>query len=71
MRNDVQDALRRWLGADLRAVDLLTDHDLEQLHHAFTSARKGQAAALASASDEALRQMPAPMRAGVARILGR
>jgi hypothetical protein len=71
MRNDVPDALRRWLGEDTRAVDVLSDHDLEQLHNAFTSARNGQAAALAAASDEALRQMPAPLRAGVAKILGR
>jgi hypothetical protein len=71
MRNNVRDAVRRWLGEDIRAVDLLSDQDLELLHSAFTSARTSQAAALAAASDEALRQMPAPFRAGVAKILGR
>ncbi|MPZ82581.1 MAG: hypothetical protein GEV28_20135 [Actinophytocola sp.] len=71
MRSDVPDLLRRWLGEDARIVDALSDQELEELHSALVAARKSQARALASASDEALRQMPALVRGGVGKILGR
>jgi len=71
MRNDVRNVLERWLGADVRAVAVLSDKDLEELRNALTAARNSQAKALAAASDEALRQMPALLRGGVAKILGR
>jgi hypothetical protein len=59
------------LGADARAVDVLSDQELEELHAALTAARKRQARALAVASEEALRQMPALLRRSVAKIMGR
>jgi len=71
MRNDVRNVLERWLGADVRAVSVLSDKELEELRSALTAAKNNQAKALASASDEALRQMPALLRVGVAKILGR
>jgi hypothetical protein len=71
MRSDVRDLLRPWLGDDLALVDPLSDQDLVRLSDALTTARRDQAKALAAASDEALRQMPAPMRATIGRILGR
>jgi len=71
MRNDVRNVLERWLGVDARAVAVLSDQELDELHGALTAARNSQAKALAAASDEALRQMPALLRIGVAKILGR
>lgn len=71
MRGDVRDALRRWLRDDARVVEALSDHELEQLHTALVAARKNQARALAAASDEALRQMPALLRTTVGKIVGR
>jgi len=70
MRSNVRDALRRWLGADSGVVDGLSDQELTQLHSALVSARQRQARALASASDEALRQMPALLRTSVGKIVG-
>jgi hypothetical protein len=67
----MQDAMSRLLGADLSAVDVLSDKELAELHGALSGARKRQAAALAAASEEALRQMPAPLRASFVKILGR
>ena len=71
MRSDVRDVLRCWLGADTRAVDVLSDQQLEELHRALSAARRSQAKALAEGSEEALRQLPAPLRGTVARLLGR
>jgi hypothetical protein len=71
MRSDMRDQLRPWLGDDLALVDPLSDQDLSRLGDALTTARRNQARALAVASSEALRQMPAPMRATIGRILGR
>jgi hypothetical protein len=68
---DVNEVLRHWLGADVRAVKGLSDEGLEELAAALTAARERQAAALAEASDEALRQMPPVLRGTVSRILGR
>lgn len=68
---DVDEVLRHWLGADVRAVEGLSDEGLEELAAALTAARERQAAALAEASDEALRQMPPVLRGTVSRILGR
>jgi hypothetical protein len=70
MRSDVRDLLRPWLGNDLALVDPLSDQDLLRLSDALTTARRNQAKALAAASSEALRQMPAPMRTTIRRILG-
>jgi hypothetical protein len=67
MRSDVRDVLRRRLGADVRAMDILSDDELARLYEALSTARAKQAAAIAAASDEALRQMPAPLR----RVLDR
>ena len=67
----MQDALRRWLGADAQVVEVLSEAELAELHAALVAARKRQAAALAAASEEALRQMPARLRSTVARIVGR
>lgn len=71
MRSDVREALGRWLGEDARAVNPLSDQELEQLHDALMTARKNQAKALAEASDEAMRQLPALARTSIGRILGR
>jgi hypothetical protein len=71
MRSDVRDLLTPWLGEDLTVLESLSDQELTQLCDALATARRNQAKALAAASDEALRQMPAPMRGTVARILGR
>jgi hypothetical protein len=71
MRSDVRDVLKRWLGEDARAVDLLSDEELEQLHTALEAARRNQARALAEASDEAMAQMPALLRGSVRKLLGR
>ena len=70
MRGEVRDVLRRWLGADARVLDALSDEELASLHVALVSARKRQAAALAAASEEALRQMPALLRARFGEIVG-
>jgi hypothetical protein len=71
MRGDVRDVLRRSLGEDMRVLDALSDREVEQLHDALVAAKESQAKALAAASEEALRQMPALVRSSVARILGR
>jgi hypothetical protein len=71
MRSDVRDELRRWFGADARALDVLTDTELAQLHEVMAAAKASQAKALAAASEEAMRQMPAVLRQGIGRILGR
>jgi len=71
VRGEVRVALERWLGADARILDVLSDQELEELRTALMDARKGQAAALAAASDEALRQMPALVRRRITEIVGR
>ncbi len=71
MRSDVRAVLRHWLGADVRAVEGLSDDALDELQAALVEARKRQARALAAASDEALRQMPPVVRRTVSRLLGR
>jgi hypothetical protein len=71
MRSDVRVVLRHWLGADVRAVEGLSDEALDELRDALTAAREQQARALAAASDEALRQMPPMLRGTVSRLLGR
>jgi hypothetical protein len=71
MRSDVRVVLRHWLGADVRAVEGLSDEALDELRDALTAAREQQARALAAASDEALRQMPPMVRGTVSRLLGR
>ncbi|MFC4852332.1 hypothetical protein [Actinophytocola glycyrrhizae] len=71
MRSDVRMVLRHWLGADVRAVEGLSDDALEELCGALAAARKRQARTLAAASDEALRQMPPMVRGTVSRLLGR
>ncbi|HCT78394.1 MAG TPA: hypothetical protein DGT23_17820 [Micromonosporaceae bacterium] len=67
----MRDMVRRWLGADAPAVDVLSDKELAALHGALLEARKRQAEALAAASEEALRQMPAILRGSIVKILGR
>jgi hypothetical protein len=71
MRGDVREVLTHWLGADVRAVEGLSDEALEELRAALLAARQRQAAALAAVSDEALRQMPPVLRGTVSRMLGR
>ena len=71
MQGDLREALRRWLAADAGVLDGLSDQDLAELHAALAAARKRQARALAAATDEAMRQLPALVRASVARIVGR
>jgi hypothetical protein len=71
MRGDVREVLTHWLGADVRAVEGLSDEALEELRAALLAARERQAAALAAVSDEALRQMPPVLRGTVSRMLGR
>jgi len=71
MRGDVREVLTYWLGADVRAVEGLSDEALEELRDALVGAHERQAAALRVASDEALRQMPPVLRGTVSRILGR
>ncbi|TDV47807.1 hypothetical protein CLV71_10942 [Actinophytocola oryzae] len=63
--------MTQWLGGDVRAVEGLSEESLGELADALVSARKRQASALRSASDEALRQMPPVLRVTVSRILGR
>jgi hypothetical protein len=50
---------------------VLSEQDLAELHAALETARKRQAAALAAATDEALRQMPAPLRGSIHANLSR
>jgi hypothetical protein len=71
VRGDVREVLGRWLGEDARIVEVLSDDELEELRAALSAARQRQAAALAAASDEALRQMPAGLRARFIEIVGR
>lgn len=71
MRSDVRDVLRRRLGADAPVLDLLSDGELAELADVLAGARRAQARALAQASDEAMRQMPALLRVTVGRILER
>jgi len=71
MRSDVREVLTQWLGADVRAVEGLSDESSAELRDALLAARARQAAALREASDEALRQMPPMLRRTVSRILGR
>jgi hypothetical protein len=71
MGGDVDEVLRHWLGADVRAVEGLSDEALDELGAGLAAARERQAAAIAAASDEALRQMPPVLRGTVSRILGR
>lgn len=71
MRGNLREALRRWLDADAGLLDGLSDSDLTQLHDALVVARRRQARALAAATDEAMRQMPALVRGTIARIVGR
>ena len=70
MRSEVRDVVRRWMGEDARILDGLSDEDLIELHGAVEAARRRQAEALAAASDQALRQMPALLRGSVSKILG-
>jgi hypothetical protein len=63
--------VKGWLGADALLVDRLSDRQVAELHGAFELARKRQAEAIAAASEEALRQMPALLRGSVSKILGR
>jgi hypothetical protein len=71
MRGDVGDLLRTWLGEDIAFLGRLSDDELARLCDALAAARRAQGKALAAASDEALRQMPAPLRSGIARLVGR
>lgn len=71
MRGDVREVLTQWLGADVRAVEGLSDESAAELRDALVAARARQAAALRAASDEALRQMPPVLRGTVSKILGR
>jgi hypothetical protein len=71
MRGEVRNLLRSRLGADLTLLDALSEGDLTRLHDALEAASRDQTRALAVASDEAVRQMPAPMRLAIARMLGR
>ena len=71
MRSDVRERLRPWLGEDVAFLERLSDDELALLCDALASARREQAKALAAASDEAYRQMPAPLRRGIARLVGR
>ena len=47
----------------------LSDQELMELHNAVEAARRRQAEALAAASDQALRQLPALLRRSVSKIL--
>lgn len=67
----MRDVLSFWLGTDARIVDALSDQELAELRAALVAARKRQADALAAASEEALRQMPAVLRSEISTILGR
>jgi hypothetical protein len=71
MRSDVRDKLQAWLGDDLTLVEALPDEELTRLCTALEAARRNQARALAAASDEAVRQMPAPLRGTIGKMLGR
>jgi hypothetical protein len=71
MRSEVRDVLRPWLGEDLAVVEGLSDDQLAELNGVLEAARGNQARALAAASDEALRQMPAAVRRAVGTIVGR
>ncbi len=71
MRSDVRDLLRPWLGEDVAFLEGLSDDELARLCDALATARREQAKAIAVATDEALRQMPSPVRRGIARLVGR
>lgn len=55
----------------MRAVEGLSDEAQGELCDALVAARARQAAAIRSASAEALRQMPPVLRGTVSRIVGR
>jgi hypothetical protein len=71
MHGDVREVLTHWLGADVRAVEGLSDEAQAELCDALLAARERQAAEIRSASAEALRQMPPVLRGTVGRIVGR
>jgi hypothetical protein len=71
MRGDVREVLTHWLGADVRAVEGLSDEAQAELCDALVAARTRQAAAIRSASAESLRQMPPVLRGTVSRLMGR
>jgi hypothetical protein len=71
MHGDVREVLTHWLGADVRTVEGLSDEELAALADTLVAARKRQAAAIKTASDEAFRQMPPVLRRTVSRMLGR
>ena len=71
MHGDVREVLTHWLGADVRAVEGLSDEAQAELCDAFLAARARQAAEIRSASAESLRQMPPVLRGTVSRIMGR
>jgi hypothetical protein len=71
MQGDSRDALRHWLAADAGVLDALSEQDLARLHSALVAARTRQARALDSATEEAMRQMPALLRGSIAKIVGR
>lgn len=62
MHSDVRDVLDRLLGADTAAVAGLSDGELERLADVVAAARDAQARALARATVEAMRQLPAVLR---------
>ncbi|HEV2779005.1 MAG TPA: hypothetical protein VGX25_06340 [Actinophytocola sp.] len=71
MRSDEREVLRAWLGGDARALDVLSDRELAELHDALVAAKKRQARALAAASEAALAQMPASLRGSIGKLLER
>ncbi|OLF08234.1 hypothetical protein [Actinophytocola xanthii] len=69
MTGDARELVRGWLGEDAHELDALSDADVVELHGALVAARRHQGRALAAATDEALRQMPAVLRGTVRRIV--
>ncbi len=69
--DDVRAVVTHWLGAEAPIADRLSDAELAELWAAFLAARKRQAAALAAASEEAFRQMPAVVRNSFLQFLRR
>lgn len=70
MREDLRERLRCWLGRDVRALDELSDVEVEQLHAVFVDERNRQAEALRASAEQALRQIPAFLRRTIDKIMG-
>lgn len=69
MADEGRAELRHQLGADVPAVELLTDEDAARLATLIATARRQQAEDLATAAEHGMEILPRPLRAPVRRML--